>query len=79
MSDAMIEVSNVVKVYRRGKTEVRALDGVSLTVPKGQFLSVMGSSGSGKSTMLNLLGARRLCCTTYDCPQDRAEHDTASS
>lgn len=53
----MIEVSNVVKVYRRGKTEVRALDGVSLTVPKGQFLSVMGSSGSGKSTLLNLLGA----------------------
>ncbi|MFT3706682.1 MAG: ABC transporter ATP-binding protein [Archangium sp.] len=53
----MIEVANVVKVYKRGKTEVRALNGVSLTVPKGQFLSVMGSSGSGKSTMLNLLGA----------------------
>jgi putative ABC transport system ATP-binding protein len=53
----MIEVSNVVKVYKRGKTEVRALNGVSLTVPRGQFLSVMGSSGSGKSTMLNLLGA----------------------
>jgi putative ABC transport system ATP-binding protein len=53
----MIEVSNVVKVYKRGKTEVRALQGVSLTVPRGQFLSVMGSSGSGKSTMLNLLGA----------------------
>jgi putative ABC transport system ATP-binding protein len=53
----MIEVAQVVKVYRRGKTEVRALDGVSLTVPKGQFLSVMGSSGSGKSTLLNLLGA----------------------
>ncbi|MFO0594282.1 MAG: ABC transporter ATP-binding protein [Myxococcaceae bacterium] len=58
MTDApMIEVTNVVKVYRRGKTEVRALDGVSLSVPRGQFLSVMGSSGSGKSTMLNLLGA----------------------
>ncbi len=53
----MIEVSNVVKVYRRGKNEVLALDGVSLSVPRGQFLSVMGSSGSGKSTMLNLLGA----------------------
>ncbi|MBL8911202.1 MAG: ABC transporter ATP-binding protein [Archangium sp.] len=53
----MIEVSNVVKVYKRGKTEVRALNGVSLSVPRGQFLSVMGSSGSGKSTMLNLLGA----------------------
>jgi putative ABC transport system ATP-binding protein len=53
----MIVVDNAVKVYRRGASEVRALNGVSLTVPKGQFLSVMGSSGSGKSTMLNLLGA----------------------
>jgi putative ABC transport system ATP-binding protein len=53
----MIEVVDAVKIYRRGHGEVRALNGVSLTVPKGQFLSVMGSSGSGKSTMLNLLGA----------------------
>ena len=53
----MIEVRDVVKVYRRGKNEVPALQGVSLTVPRGQFLSVMGSSGSGKSTLLNLLGA----------------------
>ena len=53
----MIEVVEVAKVYRRGRTEVRALAGVSLTVPKGEFLSVMGPSGSGKSTLLNLLGA----------------------
>jgi putative ABC transport system ATP-binding protein len=53
----MIEVKNVVKVYTRGATQVRALNGVSLSVPKVQFLSIMGSSGSGKSTMLNLLGA----------------------
>lgn len=53
----MIEVVDAVKIYRRGHGEVRALNGVSLSVPKGQFLSVMGSSGSGKSTMLNLLGA----------------------
>jgi len=53
----MIELRDVVKVYRRGSTQVRALDGVSLTVPRGQFLSIMGSSGSGKSTLLNLLGA----------------------
>ncbi|MBE2254116.1 MAG: ABC transporter ATP-binding protein [Myxococcus sp.] len=53
----MIEVVNAQKIYRRGASEVRALNGVSLTVPKGQFLSVMGSSGSGKSTLLNLLGA----------------------
>jgi len=57
VTDSMIEVVDVTKVYRRGKNEIRALDGVSLSVPKGQFLSVMGSSGSGKSTMLNLLGA----------------------
>ncbi len=53
----MIEVRNAIKVYRRGKTEVRALSLDTLTVPKGQFLSVMGASGSGKSTLLNLLGA----------------------
>jgi len=53
----MIEAAEVAKVYRRGRTEVRALAGVSLTVPKGEFLSVMGPSGSGKSTLLNLLGA----------------------
>ncbi len=53
----MIEVRGVTKVYRRGKTEVRALSDASLSVPRGQFLSVMGPSGSGKSTLLNLLGA----------------------
>ncbi|MFY0570463.1 ABC transporter ATP-binding protein [Archangium lansingense] len=53
----MIEAVEVAKVYQRGRTEVRALAGVSLTVPKGEFLSVMGPSGSGKSTLLNLLGA----------------------
>lgn len=53
----MIEVKDVAKVYRRGKTQVRALSVSRLHVPQGQFLSVMGPSGSGKSTLLNLLGA----------------------
>ena len=53
----MIDVQNVAKVYRRGKTELRALSVEKLHVPRGQFLSVMGPSGSGKSTLLNLLGA----------------------
>lgn len=53
----MIDVKGVTKVYRRGKSEVRALAVESLFVPQGQFLSVMGPSGSGKSTLLNLLGA----------------------
>ncbi len=53
----MIDIVEATKVYRRGRTEVRALAGVTLAVPKGEFLSVMGPSGSGKSTLLNLLGA----------------------
>jgi putative ABC transport system ATP-binding protein len=53
----MIRVQGVSRVYRRGKTEIRALAIDALEVPKGQFLSVMGPSGSGKSTLLNLLGA----------------------
>ncbi len=53
----MISVQNAVRIYKRGKTEVKALDLASLVVPTGQFLSVMGASGSGKSTLLNLLGA----------------------
>ena len=53
----MIELIDVQKVYRRGQSEVHALRGVNLTVPDGQFLSIMGPSGSGKSTLLNVLGA----------------------
>ena len=53
----MIEVKGATRVYRRGKTEVRALALDYLHVPRGEFLSVMGPSGSGKSTLLNLLGA----------------------
>jgi putative ABC transport system ATP-binding protein len=53
----VIEVKNVTRVYRRGKNELKALDVDTLSVPKGQFLSIMGPSGSGKSSLLNLLGA----------------------
>ena len=52
----MIRLENVVKTYRQGSTPVPALAGVSLEVPDGEFLSVMGASGSGKSTMLHLIG-----------------------
>jgi putative ABC transport system ATP-binding protein len=53
-SDGALRFVEVVKEYRLGASTVRALDGVSLTVPQGQFLAVTGRSGSGKSTLLNL-------------------------
>jgi putative ABC transport system ATP-binding protein len=52
----LIELENVTKVYRMGEVEVYALNGVSLSIKQGEMLSIVGTSGSGKSTMLNLLG-----------------------
>lgn len=56
MSEWMIEVQGLSKVYRMGATEVHALREVSMRVAAGEFLALMGSSGSGKSTLMHLLG-----------------------
>ncbi|MCM2333515.1 MAG: ABC transporter ATP-binding protein [Anaeromyxobacteraceae bacterium] len=53
---SIISVRDVSKTYLLGKTEVRALRGVSLEVERGEFLSIAGPSGSGKTTLLNLIG-----------------------
>ena len=52
----LIEVVKMTKIYGAGASEVRALNGVSLTVRRGEFVSIMGASGSGKSTFMQLLG-----------------------
>lgn len=57
LEKAVIEVENVSKVYDMGKVQVRALDGVSLSVNRGDFVSIMGPSGSGKTTLLDVLSA----------------------
>jgi putative ABC transport system ATP-binding protein len=58
MSDPapLIQLSGVHKHYGEGESEVRALDGVDLRVERGEFVAIMGSSGSGKSTCMNILG-----------------------
>ena len=53
---AIVTIDNVVKEYNLGATVVQALRGVSLTVDKGEFISIAGPSGSGKTTLLNLIG-----------------------
>jgi len=53
----LIELKDVYKIYGEGlESEVRALDGVSLTIDRGEFVAIVGQSGSGKSTMMNVLG-----------------------
>ncbi len=54
--DPIISARDVVKLYKIGDQELRALDGVSLDVETGDFVAIMGASGSGKSTMMNLIG-----------------------
>jgi putative ABC transport system ATP-binding protein len=52
----LIETHDLVKVYRMGDTDVRALNGISVDIDDGEFVAVMGPSGSGKSTFMNVLG-----------------------
>lgn len=52
----ILKAVNLRKIYGQGETEVKALDGVNLEVEKGEFVAIVGTSGSGKSTMLHMIG-----------------------
>lgn len=56
MEDALVRVVDLCKVYNPGENEVRALDHVNLEIHKGEFVAIIGQSGSGKSTFMNMLG-----------------------
>jgi putative ABC transport system ATP-binding protein len=53
---ALIEAQKISKIYRLGDIDLRALDGISTAIDKGEFVAIMGQSGSGKSTFMNILG-----------------------
>ncbi len=52
----MIELENVTKIYRMGNVDVNALQGVNLSIDKGEMIAIIGASGSGKSTLMNIIG-----------------------
>jgi putative ABC transport system ATP-binding protein len=56
MNDTLISISDLKKIYQVGTQEVRALNGVSLSIHRNEYVAIMGPSGSGKSTLMNILG-----------------------
>jgi len=52
----MLQLTNVTKYYKMGGSTVKALDGINLTIEKGDFIAIIEPSGSGKSTLMNIIG-----------------------
>lgn len=57
MAKPLIELTDIYKIYQMGSEEVRANDGITLTIDRGEFTAIVGKSGSGKSTLMNIIGA----------------------
>ncbi|MDD7077678.1 MAG: ABC transporter ATP-binding protein [Lachnospiraceae bacterium] len=56
MQEAFVQLKNVTKVYRMGEVEIHAVDGIDFEIQKGEFVVIVGPSGAGKTTVLNILG-----------------------
>ena len=54
MQEAFVQLKNVTKVYRMGEVEIHAVDGIDFEIQKGEFVVIVGPSGAGKTTVLNI-------------------------
>ena len=61
MSEAFVSFQDVSKIYRSGEVEIRAVDDISFEIRKGEFVVIVGPSGAGKTTVLNMLGGMDAC------------------
>ena len=61
MKEPFILFDNVIKIYRMGEVEIRAVDGADFSIEKGEFTVIVGPSGAGKTTILNILGGMDQC------------------
>ena len=68
---SFVKFENVYKRYKMGEITINAADGVSFEIEKGEFAVIVGASGAGKTTILNMLGGMATCCLLYTSPSPR--------